>query len=97
MRLLRLLISKGASCYEKDNEGQTALHLCTRHKSAKCMTLLLRQLSPGEIDDQDKNKVSGNNYKTIWLFSTVNSEIFVRILFSQIELKDIFTMLKMCD
>ena len=45
MRLLRLLISKGASCYEKDNEGQTALHLCTRHKSAKCMTLLLWQLS----------------------------------------------------
>ncbi|KAH3749153.1 hypothetical protein DPMN_183644 [Dreissena polymorpha] len=41
----------------KDNEGQTAVHLCTRHKSPKCMTLLLRQLSPGEIDDQDRNKV----------------------------------------
>ncbi|XP_052235059.1 inversin-like isoform X4 [Dreissena polymorpha] len=40
----------------KDNEGQTAVHLCTRHKSPKCMTLLLRQLSPGEIDDQDRNK-----------------------------------------
>ncbi|KAH3749196.1 hypothetical protein DPMN_183687 [Dreissena polymorpha] len=41
----------------RDNEGQTAVHLCTRHKSPKCMTLLLRQLSPGEIDDQDRNKV----------------------------------------
>ena len=76
VRLLRLLISKGASCYEKDNEGQTALHLCTRHKSAKCMTLLLRQLSPGEIDDQDKNKVSGNDYKrfgfSLGLFSPLH-------------------------
>lgn len=57
VRLLKLLLSKGANCHEKDNEGQTALHLCTRHKSPKCMTLLLRQLLPGEIDDQDRNKV----------------------------------------
>ena len=28
---------------------------------------------------------------------TVNSEIFVRILFSRIALKDIFSMLKNCD
>ncbi|KAK3083082.1 hypothetical protein FSP39_013452 [Pinctada imbricata] len=55
-RLLKLLLSKGANCREKDNEGQTALHLCTRHKSPKCLALLLRQLSPGEIDDQDRNK-----------------------------------------
>lgn len=55
--MLKLLLSKGASIRDKDNEGQTAVHLCTRHKSPKCMALLLRQLSPGEIDDQDKNKV----------------------------------------
>uniref|UniRef100_K1PRS0 Inversin n=1 Tax=Magallana gigas TaxID=29159 RepID=K1PRS0_MAGGI len=56
LRMLKLLLSKGASIRDKDNEGQTAVHLCTRHKSPKCMALLLRQLSPGEIDDQDKNK-----------------------------------------
>ncbi|CAG2222611.1 INVS [Mytilus edulis] len=55
-RLLKLLLSKGADIKQKDNEGQTVLHLCTRHKSTKCMNLLLRQLSPGEIDDQDKKK-----------------------------------------
>ncbi|XP_059165676.1 inversin-like [Physella acuta] len=56
LRLMKLLLSRGADCREKDNEGQTALHLCTRHKLPKCMALLLRQLTPGEIDDQDKNK-----------------------------------------
>ncbi|XP_052235623.1 inversin-like isoform X2 [Dreissena polymorpha] len=56
VRLIKLLLSKGADCHMKDNEGQTAVHLCTRHKLPKCMTLLLRQLSPGEIDDQDRNK-----------------------------------------
>ena len=54
---MKLLLSRSADCREKDNEGQTALHLCTRHKMPKCMALLLRQLTPGEIDDQDKNKV----------------------------------------
>lgn len=57
--MLKLLMAKGASIRDKDNEGQTAVHLCTRHKSPKCMALLLRQLSPGEIDDQDRNKVCG--------------------------------------
>ncbi|XP_046555449.1 LOW QUALITY PROTEIN: inversin-like [Haliotis rubra] len=55
-RLMKMLVSKGADCREKDNEGQTALHLCTRHKLPKCMALLLRQLTPGEMDDQDNNK-----------------------------------------
>ncbi|KAK7501506.1 hypothetical protein BaRGS_00007310 [Batillaria attramentaria] len=55
-RLMKLLLSRGADCREKDNEGQTALHLCTRHKLPKCMSMLLRQLLPGEIDDQDNNK-----------------------------------------
>ncbi|WAR11074.1 INVS-like protein, partial [Mya arenaria] len=35
VRLLKLVLSKGADCHQKDNEGQTALHLCTRHKSPK--------------------------------------------------------------
>ncbi|GFR70393.1 inversin [Elysia marginata] len=56
LRLMKLLLTRGADCREKDNEGQTALHLCTRHKLPKVMALLLRQLTPGEIDDQDKNK-----------------------------------------
>lgn len=55
--MLKLLLSKGADCREKDSEGQTAVHLCTRHKSPKCMALLLKQISLGEIDDLDKNKV----------------------------------------
>lgn len=55
-RLMKVLLSRGADCREKDNEGQTALHLCTRHKLPKCMAMLLRQLLPGEIDDQDNNK-----------------------------------------
>ena len=35
-------------------------------------------------------------YVTVWCI-TVNSEISVRILFSQIELKSIFVMLKISD
>lgn len=57
-RLMKLLLSRGADCREKDNEGQTPLHLCTRHKLPKCMAMLLRQLLPGEIDNQDNNKVA---------------------------------------
>ncbi|XP_025099577.1 inversin-like isoform X3 [Pomacea canaliculata] len=55
-RLMKLLLSRGADYREKDNEGQTALHLITRHKLPKCMGILLRQLLPGEIDDQDNSK-----------------------------------------
>ena len=54
---LRLLMSKGATSKFKDNEGQTAMHLSTRHKSVKCLTLLMKQLQLGEVDDQDNNKV----------------------------------------
>lgn len=54
---MKLLLSRGADYREKDNEGQTALHLITRHKLPKCMGILLRQLLPGEIDDQDNSKV----------------------------------------
>ncbi len=34
------------------------MHLSTRHKSAKCLALLMSRLEVGEVDDQDKNKVS---------------------------------------
>jgi inversin len=57
LKLLRLLLSKGALWKEKDNEGQTPLHLSTRHKSPKCLALLMKHVGIGEIDDQDKNKV----------------------------------------
>ena len=56
-RCLKLLLNKGANWKEKDNEGQTAMHLSTRHKSNKCLALLMKQLEMAEIDDQDKNKV----------------------------------------
>ena len=62
---MKLLMSKGADCREKDNENQTAMHLCTRHKSLKCLTLLLKQLTPGEVDDQDKYKVK---YILLYIF-----------------------------
>ena len=56
-RFLKLLVSKNANTKEKDNEGQSAMHLCTRHKSLKCLTLLMSKLELGEVDDQDNNKV----------------------------------------
>ncbi|ELV12318.1 Inversin [Tupaia chinensis] len=34
----------------------TPLHLTTRHKSPKCLALLLKFMAPGEVDTQDKNK-----------------------------------------
>ena len=36
----------------------TPLHLTTRHKSPKCLALLLKFMAPGEVDTQDKNKVT---------------------------------------
>lgn len=54
---LKFLLNKGANWNEKDNEGKTAMHLCTRHPSAKCLALLMKQLQPGAVDDQDSNKV----------------------------------------
>lgn len=42
---------------QKDLEDMTPLHLTTRHKSPKCLALLLKHMAPGEVDTQDKNKV----------------------------------------
>lgn len=56
-RCLKLLLTRGANWKEKDKEGETALHLSTRHRSSKCLSLLKSHLAPGEVDDQDNNKV----------------------------------------
>ena len=45
---------------------------------------------------KDKNQ-TGTCWNTSDVIVTVNSEIFVRILFSRIVLKDILTMLKLRD
>lgn len=42
---------------QKDLEDMTPLHLTTRHKSPKCLALLLKHMAPGEVDTQDRNKV----------------------------------------
>lgn len=42
---------------QKDLEEMTPLHLATRHRSPKCLALLLKFMAPGEVDTQDKNKV----------------------------------------
>jgi len=61
-KCLKLLLGKGANWKEKDKEGETALHLSTRHKSSKCLSLVKQHLAPGEVDDQDNNKVSLDSY-----------------------------------
>ena len=57
IQFIKLLLSKNALWREKDLEGLTAIHLSTRHKSPKCLALLMKQLEPAEVDEQDKNKV----------------------------------------
>ena len=56
--MCKLLLSKGANWKKKDQEGQKALHLATRHQKTKCMALIMKQLEPGEVDEQDKANVS---------------------------------------
>ena len=73
-RCLKLLLNKGANWKEKDNEGQTAMHLSTRHKSNKCLALLMKQLEMAEIDDQDKNKVQ---LKTSWYLQLLKRFVFI--------------------
>jgi len=64
---VKLLLARGANWKEKDNDGQTPVHLCTRQKSSKCLALLLKNIEPGAIDDQDINKVV-----TFWHFFALN-------------------------
>ncbi|XP_060103772.1 inversin [Heteronotia binoei] len=55
-RFMKLLLARRANWMKKDLEEITPLHLTTRHKSPKCLALLLKYMAPGEIDTQDKNK-----------------------------------------
>ncbi|XP_066483184.1 inversin isoform X2 [Tiliqua scincoides] len=55
-RFMKLLLARRANWVKKDLEEITPLHLTTRHKSPKCLALLLKYLAPGEVDIQDKNK-----------------------------------------
>ena len=55
--MCKLLLAKGANWKIKDKEGQSALHLATRHDNTKCLMLLIKQLEPGEQDEQDNAKV----------------------------------------
>lgn len=56
-RFMKLLLARRGNWMQKDLEDMTPLHLTTRHKSPKCLALLLKHMAPGEVDTQDKNKV----------------------------------------
>ncbi|XP_066546985.1 inversin isoform X2 [Amia ocellicauda] len=56
MRFMKLLLARRANWLQKDLEEMTPLHLATRHRSPKCLALLLKYMAPGEVDTQDKNK-----------------------------------------
>ncbi|OXB57288.1 hypothetical protein ASZ78_000846 [Callipepla squamata] len=58
-RFMKLLLARRGNWMQKDLEGMTPLHLTTRHKSPKCLALLLKHMAPGEVDTQDKNKAIG--------------------------------------
>lgn len=62
VRFLKLLLSRRANWLQKDLEEMTPLHLATRHPSPKALALLLKHIGPGEVDTQDKNKVSLHKY-----------------------------------
>ncbi|XP_073873063.1 inversin isoform X6 [Macaca fascicularis] len=53
---MKLLLTRRANWMQKDLEEMTPLHLTTRHRSPKCLALLLKFMAPGEVDTQDKNK-----------------------------------------
>ncbi|XP_068792443.1 inversin isoform X8 [Struthio camelus] len=55
-RLMKLLLARRGNWMQKDLEDMTPLHLATRHKSPKCLALLLKHMAPGEVDTQDRNK-----------------------------------------
>ncbi|NXU50763.1 INVS protein, partial [Turnix velox] len=55
-RFMKLLLARRGNWMQKDLEDMTPLHLTTRHKSPKCLALLLKHMAPGEVDTQDKNK-----------------------------------------
>lgn len=66
-RFMKLLLARRGNWMQKDLEDMTPLHLTTRHKSPKCLALLLKHMAPGEVDTQDRNKVKPAYSKTILL------------------------------
>lgn len=66
VRFLKLLLSRRASCLQKDLEGMTPLHLATRHPSPKALALLLKHIGPGEVDTQDKNKQTALHWSAFY-------------------------------
>lgn len=76
---MKLLLTRRANWMQKDLEEMTPLHLTTRHKSPKCLALLLKFMAPGEVDTQDKNKVTDcQNQKQI---EPIISFFFLFLLF----------------
>ncbi|XP_072033819.1 uncharacterized protein [Amphiura filiformis] len=75
-RMCKLLLAKGANWKKKDHEGQKALHLATRHPNTKCMSLIMKQLEPGEVDEQDK----ANRTALHWSASYGNEEAVVMLM-----------------
>uniref|UniRef100_A0ABM5GQU3 Inversin isoform X1 n=1 Tax=Pogona vitticeps TaxID=103695 RepID=A0ABM5GQU3_9SAUR len=65
-RFMKLLLARRANWMKKDLEGITPLHLTTRHKSPKCLALLLKYMAPGEVDTQDKNKQTALHWSTYY-------------------------------
>ena len=56
VRCVKFLLSKGADPLSKDENGSTALHLSTRHRSSRCLDLILNRLPPGGVDDQVRDR-----------------------------------------
>ncbi|XP_077160733.1 inversin isoform X2 [Paroedura picta] len=65
-RFMKLLLTRRANWMKKDLEEITPLHLTTRHKSPKCLALLLKYMAPGEIDTQDKNKQTALHWSSYY-------------------------------
>lgn len=80
MNCVKVLLARGADWKTKDNEGQTPVHVCTRHKSAKCLALLLKYTEPGAIDDQDANKVTISGYQVVKYMCLIVVEIICPLI-----------------
>ncbi|KAG7470029.1 hypothetical protein MATL_G00135180 [Megalops atlanticus] len=63
---MKLLLARRADWLQKDLEEMTPLHLATRHRSPKCLSLLLKHMAPGEVDTQDKNKQTALHWSAFY-------------------------------
>ncbi|NXW34559.1 INVS protein, partial [Phaetusa simplex] len=75
-RFMKLLLARRGNWMQKDLEDMTPLHLTTRHKSPKCLALLLKHMAPGEVDTQDRNKLVPmlNNPFSVKIFPNIQSK-----------------------